>query len=118
MSGTVIIRGKDTLRLVDGDGSVRIENGSVLKLISGGPMGQRGPSGAEAARATGEITVQNSVWLMQHDQDLLESELNPALFWFEDENGNAMEPGEILWSTNDRALAVWDEPVRGTWIFN
>lgn len=64
----ITIKGRDTLKLVQGDGSVRIENGSVLKLISGGPMGMTGPPGDPALssfRSADFPLLQ--VWLAVHN---------------------------------------------------
>lgn len=83
-----------------------------------GKTGDPGPGGSASAQASGEILVANTIWIMNHNLELGEEQLNPALWWFEDENGNPMEPADIVWSSNNSAIAQWgDDPVRGKWWF-
>lgn len=89
-------------------------NEGALRLRLGGVRGERGPGGG-GAEGAGGLIASNAVWLIHHDLDLTEEELNPGMFWFEDLSGNPMEPVEVLWSNNDTALAVWDGPRPGRW---
>jgi hypothetical protein len=75
---------------------------------------------ANAPTGTGSaITVPNLVWLMTHNLGYeTEEELNPAVWYFEDENGNEMEPVEIAYVNPNQATATWLDPVRGTWRVN
>lgn len=64
----ITIKGRDTLKLVEGSGSVRIEGGSVLKLISGGPMGLQGPQGDSASSSFRSADMPALlVWLINHN---------------------------------------------------
>lgn len=72
-------------------------------------------SGSDTDDAHGTIIVANFVWTMPHGLNISEADFNPADWWFTDENGDPMEPEEVIWMNNNTALAQWSDPVLGTW---
>lgn len=92
-----------------------IESPSCVSVVSAGPVGPSGPD-SFSGTVYGEITVENTLWTMPHNLDFdSELELNPSVWWFEDENGDPMEPISVNYVTSNIASASWLEPVRGTW---
>lgn len=92
----------------------------VLMVEQRGPQGIQGiagPPGVAGGNAQGAVAVANTVWLMTHGLELTEDRFNPAGFWFEDENGDPMEPEEVVWINPNQAVAQWPDPVRGSWKF-
>lgn len=68
MADRLAVKSGATLRLVGTRGDVKLFGGSVLKLVSGGPMGLQGPEGG-----VGQISYRHTqtlplfVWLVTHN---------------------------------------------------
>lgn len=84
-----------------------------MVLLSGIP-GQDASEGASGTQSTPSL-----VWIMTHNSNISEAELNPELWSFRDQDGNLMEPEQIQYVNDNQALAVWlDDPVAGSWRYS
>lgn len=106
------------VRVTSSTQRVIVESPSSVSVVNAGPVGPKGDAGTGTASSTisGEILVANTLWMMPHNLDLnSELDLNPAVWWFEDENGTPMEPISVNYVNSNIASAGWLEPVRGRW---
>lgn len=86
----------------------------VVEVRSGLP-GRPGERGADAEAGAFGSSPPLLVWMMQHDLDLEPEEHNPRLWSFRDTDGEVMEPIDVVYSTSNVSLALWDSPVAGFW---
>lgn len=91
---------------------------SIVRVVAvAGPPGPTGSPGG--ASASGTINVANMVWVMTHGLGYPDpSYINENLWWFEDENGNPMEPTTITYVNPNIASAEWLDAQKGTWRVN
>lgn len=124
MSDAVIVRAETQhvivsaqQRLVVKDRMVAVVNSSgSVAVVSAGPQGPPGMTGSGGdLSAQGTINNPSVLWVMFHDLNESLDQFNPADWWFEDENGNPMEPIEVLFINQNVAQANWLDPVRGSW---
>lgn len=106
-----------TVQIDDPDDPI-VDGRRTVTVVGSASLGPQGIPGNAAAAAAGEVTDANDVWLMIHNLGISEQLFNPALWWFEDHTGVAMEPAVISWLDEDKATAQWLEAVRGTWKIN
>lgn len=89
---------------------------SVINAGPPGPPGASGGGGTSNDVIGGDINVASTIWIMTHGLNMAgASKLNPSVWYFEDENGNPMEPISVDYVNPNIASAGWLTPVRGSW---
>lgn len=105
-----------TLRMIISGRAKVLDKGVRGEKGDQGDRGLPGPPGGVGANASGTWTTPNIVQMMQHNLGIAEADLNPNIWYFEDQDGNPMEPISVQYVNDNVALSTWIDPVVGSWL--
>jgi hypothetical protein len=97
-------------------GELVVEEVEVVIETDGVPGPAGAPGAGAASTVTGVINSANTIWILPHNLDMAgPEEINPNRWYFEDQDGNEIEPDGVHYINSNSASVTWPVPYAGRW---